>query len=156
MVTPTPPQAHAIRARALIAGRARGRLLRLTHPISFWGGVDPVRGRIVDPRHPQVGAEIAGTVLLLPSAVGSSSSSAIMLELLREGTAPAAILMGRPDSILALGVVVGEELGYERIPILAIEMAEVEPVESGPWTTGAAVYVHADGRVVSAGRRDAI
>ncbi|MDX1646292.1 MAG: DUF126 domain-containing protein [Longimicrobiales bacterium] len=108
------------RGRALVAGAGEGPLLRLTHPISFWGGIDPASGRVMDPRHPQHGASIAKTVLALPSAVGSSSSSAIALELLRGGRAPAAILMGRVDAILALGVVVARELGYEPIPVLEV------------------------------------
>jgi len=131
-----------VNGRTLIAGAAVGPLLRLTHPISFWGGVDPVTGRIVDPRHPQFGASIGGTVLAVPSAVGSSSSSAIMLELLREGSAPAAILMGKPDAILALGVVVGRELGYATIPVV-----EVSPSDLASFRDGAVIEVDAEGRV---------
>lgn len=57
-------------------------------------------------------------MLLLERAVGSSSSSAIMLELVRNGVAPAAVVMGATDAILALGVLVGRELGYETLPML--------------------------------------
>lgn len=121
----------AIAARTLVAGEGTGPLLRLTHPISFWGGVDPVAGAIVDPRHPQFQASIEGTVLLIPSAVGSSSSSAIMLELLREGTAPAAIVMGRADAILALGAIVGRELGHDTVPIVEADPAAFEGLEDG-------------------------
>lgn len=117
--------------RPLVAGRAEGPLLRLTHPISFWGGVDPVGGTIVDPRHPQHGATISGTVLAVPAAVGSSSSSAIVLELLREGRAPGAILMGRADAILALGVIVARELGYEPIPVVEVPAEVLETLPDG-------------------------
>ena len=126
-----------LRGRPLIAGEARGPLLRLTHPISFWGGVDPVRGQIVDPRHPEFESIITGTVLAIPAAVGSSSSSAIMLELLREETAPAAILMGKADAILALGGVVGQELGYAPIPIIEVAPSDLERLPDG-----ASVTVH--------------
>jgi predicted aconitase with swiveling domain len=126
----------------LVSGSAAGPLLRLTHPISFWGGVDPISGEIVDPRHPQFGVSIAGTVLAIQSAVGSSSSSAIMLELLREGRAPAAILMGKPDAILAVGVVVGRELGYTPIPIVELSMDELASISDG-----VTVEVDGDGRV---------
>ena len=111
--------------QVLVAGRADGPLLRLAAPISFWGGVDPDSGAIIDPRHPDCGAPIAGTVLALPSAIGSSSSSAVMLELLRNRHAPAALLMGRIDAILALGVVVGREMGYGEIPVLEIAFDEL-------------------------------
>jgi predicted aconitase with swiveling domain len=107
--------------RVLLSGRAAGPLFRLKAPISFWGGVDPQSGAVVDPRHPDCGAQIAGTVLALPSAIGSSSSSAVMLELLRVGHAPVALLMGRIDAILALGVVVAREMGYGAIPVLEVD-----------------------------------
>jgi uncharacterized protein len=133
-----------VKGRVLVAGAASGPLLRLTRPISFWGGVDAVRGVISDPRHPEHGRAIAGTVLLVPSAVGSSSSSAIVLEAMREGTAPAAILMGRADAILALGVVVGRELGYDAIPVV-----EVDPEAVDAWPDGVTVEVDDRGRVRS-------
>jgi predicted aconitase with swiveling domain len=120
-----------VKGRMLVAGEATGPLLRLKAPISFWGGVDPVSGRIADPRHPDWGRCIAGTVLVVPSAVGSSSSSAIMLELLRNGTAPAAVVMGRADAILALGVVVGRELGYAPIPVVEAAVDELAGLGEG-------------------------
>ena len=132
-----------VKGRVLVEGAARGPMLRLTHPISFWGGVDPVTGRIVDPRHPQHGCSIAGTVLAVPAAVGSSSSSAIGLELIREGKAPAAVLMGKADAILALGVVVARELGYETIPVVEAPVSSWADLEDG-----AALRVEEDGTVV--------
>lgn len=120
-----------MKGRVLVAGPARGPLLRLRAPISFWGGVDPVSGLIADPRHPNHGTSIAGTVLAVSSAVGSSSSSAIMLELLREGTAPAAVLMGKADAILALGVVVAGELGHGTIPVLEIPANLLDALSDG-------------------------
>jgi predicted aconitase with swiveling domain len=131
-----------VRGRPLIPGEASGRLLRLSQPISFWGGVDPVRGIIMDPRHPQHGQSIAGKVLAIPAAVGSSSSSAIMLELLREGTAPAAILLGKADAILPLGVVVGRELAYPEIPIIELPVAAQQRLEQG-----ALLLVSANGEI---------
>jgi predicted aconitase with swiveling domain len=108
-------------ARVLIPGEAEGPLLRLAAPISFWGGVDPETGKIADPRHPDHGRSVAGTVLAVPATIGSSSSSAVMLELLRGGHAPAALLLGAVDAILTLGVVVAREMGYGSIPVLALD-----------------------------------
>jgi predicted aconitase with swiveling domain len=134
-----------VTGRPLIPGQASGPLLRLDHPISFWGGVDPVAGTIVDPRHPNYGQSIAGPVLAIPSAVGSSSSSAIMLELVREGNAPAAILMGKADAILSLGVVVGLELGYASVPMFEVSLEDQRGL-----TVGAMVSVTEDGTVTQA------
>lgn len=131
-----------VRGRVLVPGEAEGPLMRLGAPISFWGGVDPATGRIADPRHPDHGRCIVGAVLLVPGAVGSSSSSAVMLELLRGGVAPAAVLMGRADAILALGVVVARELGHATIPVLEA------PVESlAGWVEGTRLRIGSDGTV---------
>lgn len=104
---------------------AEGRLLVLEKPISFWGGVDPLTGRIGDPRHPRHGTPLQGRVLVMERTIGSSSSSAVMLELLRNRVAPAAIIVGRPDAILVLGLLVAEELGYDTIPMLRVGRADI-------------------------------
>jgi len=109
-----------IQARVLLAGKGTGPLLRLGEPLSFWGGVDPATGLITDPRHPGHGRSIAGTVLALAATRGSSSSSAVLLELIRGGRAPAAIILGQVDAILALGVVVAREMGWASPPVLEL------------------------------------
>jgi predicted aconitase with swiveling domain len=109
----------------LIAGEAEGAVLKLSAPISLWGGVDPVTGCIGDPRHPDYGSVITGRILAIPATVGSSSSSAIMLELLRRRTAPAAILLTNVDAILTLGVIVAREMGYETVPVLQLARDEL-------------------------------
>lgn len=135
---------EGVDARVVHPGRGQGPILRLETPLSFWGGVDPKRGTITDPRHPDHGVSIAGRVLVLPAAIGSSSSSAIMLELIREGRAPAAVVMGRADAILALGVVVAEELGYPGIPIVEVGVESI-----GAFPDGAHVTVSPSGRLES-------
>ena len=135
-----------VAGRVLAAGEGEGPLLRLEQPISLWGGVDPVSGTIADPRHANFGASISGTVLAISSVVGSSSSSAIMLELLRGHTAPAAILLGQADAILSLGVIVGQELGYAGIPILEVPVAELASFEQG-----SVLHVTREGIVTQAG-----
>ena len=87
-------------------------ILTLTAPISFWGGVDPKTSMIADVRHPQHGELIAGKILVLPGTIGSSSASAVLLELIHQGIAPVAIIMREPDAILALGVLVAREMGW--------------------------------------------
>ncbi len=109
-------------------GEGAGPLFSLGAPISFWGGVDPKTGRIVHPRHPDLGQSVRGAVLAMDRTIGSSSSSAIMLELLREGQAPAALVLGTVDAILALGVWAAEELGVQTIPILRLPRPELKRI----------------------------
>lgn len=120
-----------VRGRVLVRGAAEGPLLRLAGPISFWGGVDPVTGVVSDPRHPDHGRTISGTVLAVPGAVGSSSSSAVMLELIRNGRAPAAVLLARADAILALGVIVARELGRPTLPVLELPLEALDGFAQG-------------------------
>lgn len=107
----------------LLPGSGEGDVLALTHPISFWGGVDPRSGRIIDARHPQNGESVAGKVLALPGTIGSSSASAVLLELVHAGLAPAAILMTEPDAILLLGLVVAREMGWATPPAVQVPVA---------------------------------
>ena len=104
----------------LFAGEAEGALLVLTAPLSFWGGVAPTTGAIVDPRHPQHGACVAGQILVVPEPVGSSSSSAVLLELIRAGLAPAGIVLGRADAILVVGCLAAREMGWPAPPVLVM------------------------------------
>lgn len=120
-----------IRGRVLIEGRAAGPILRLARPIGFWGGIDAATGRIIDVRHPDRGAAIAGTVLALPATIGSSSSSAVMLELIRSGHAPAALVLGEVDAILVLGIVVAGELGYAKPPAIALAPVDIARLPQG-------------------------
>ena len=104
---------RSFQGEVLVAGEAgSGPALVLSAPISFWGGVDPTTGTIVDVRHPEHGETIAGRVLFLPATIGSSSASAVLLELVRNGNAPAALVLHEPDAILLLGLIVAKEMGW--------------------------------------------
>ena len=105
-------------ARTLVAGEATGPALVLTEPLSFWGGIDPATGDVIDPHHPQHGANVRGTVLVMPGGRGSSSSSSVLAEAIRAGVGPAAIVLAEPDPIVALGAVVARELYGSTVPVV--------------------------------------
>jgi predicted aconitase with swiveling domain len=107
-------------ARTLHPGTASGDPIRLTAPLSFWGGTDE-HGRIVDAHHPQCGAVLAGRVLLMESGRGSSSSSSVLAEQIRAGTAPAAVILARPDPIIPLGALIARELYNLATPVIVVD-----------------------------------
>ncbi|TIS49623.1 DUF126 domain-containing protein [Mesorhizobium sp.] len=114
-------------AEILVPGKAgEGEALVLTAPISFWGGVDPKTGRIADVRHPQHGEVISGRVLFLPGTIGSSSASAVLMELVHNGRAPAALVLHEPDAILLLGLIVAREMGWETPMAVRLERGQFE------------------------------
>ena len=107
-------------AGELILGQATsGPLLRLTEPVSFWGGVDEKTGQIIDQHHPQYKVCLAGTALLMGAARGSSSSSSTLLECVRLETAPAMLLLNERDTILPVGVAAAWEI-YGRGPSVVL------------------------------------
>lgn len=115
-----------IESDVLVSGEAEGPLLRLDRSISFWGGIDPKTGDIIDPRHPQFGQNIGGKILAMERVVGSSSGSSVLLELIAIGHGPAGLILTETDAIAVLGVVVARVMGYGCIPVLRIEPSQLE------------------------------
>jgi uncharacterized protein len=109
--------------RTLAVGEARGPALVLDEPLSFWGGVDPETGLVIDVHHPQRGVTVTGRVLAMPSGRGSSSSSSVLVESIHAGTGPVAIVMRDPDPIIALGAIVVRELFGTRFPVVVVDEA---------------------------------
>ena len=120
-----------MRGRVLSAGSASGQAAVLAEPLSLWGGLDPATGEVTDPQHPQRGLSLAGRVVIMPAARGSSSSSSVLAEAARAGVAPAAILLGEPDLILAIGSAVAAELYEVQIPVLVLPPDELAEIREG-------------------------
>jgi uncharacterized protein len=106
--------------RTLVPGHGRGDVLVLREPLSFWGGFDPETGTVIDTHHPQLGACLSGRVLFMVWGRGSSSSSSVLADAIRLGTAPAAIVLAEPDLVIALGALVAAELYGLSIPVVVV------------------------------------
>ena len=102
----------------LVEGEARGPALVLEEPLSFWGGLDPTTGEIVEASHPQRGEVVTGRILVMPSGRGSSSSATVLAESIRLGTGPAAIGLAEPDEIIAMGALDAAELYGIVVPVV--------------------------------------
>ena len=103
----------------------------LTEPISFWGGISPISGTVTDPRSRNHARGIAGTALFIGELRGSSSGSSVLLELIHRALAPSAIILDSPDAILALGTIVGREMGWPSPPILRLPANEHRLISDG-------------------------
>lgn len=125
------PSGDDLTGRMLAPGRARGEVLVLEEPLSFWGGMDPGSGQVVDRHHPQAGASLAGRVVAMPSGRGSSSSSSVLAEAIRAGTAPAAVILVEPDVIVALGSIVAAELYGVEVPVVSVSPDAMTRLRSG-------------------------
>ena len=114
------PRPTSLTGRSLVAGAAQGALLFADVGLSFWGGVDPYSGEIIDRHHPLSGEHLAGRVLAIPSGRGSCTGSSVLMELISNGHAPAALVLAEPDEILTLGVLVAQTIFERSLPVLCI------------------------------------
>jgi predicted aconitase with swiveling domain len=115
----------------LAGGTARGKLLRLDAALSLWGGVDLRSGTIVDQTHPQRGTPISGRILAMQGGRGSSSSSSALVECVRLGTSPRAIILTRHDPILLIGALVAKDLYDVPMPLVIINPHDWQNLSDG-------------------------
>lgn len=114
-----------------VAGSCVGPALVLDEPLSLWGGLDSSTGKIIDAHHPQHGANVANTVLIMASGRGSSSASSVLAEAARRGTSPAGFVLFERDEIVALGALVASELYGLSVPVVVVDAQLVDGVRDG-------------------------
>ncbi|WP_289041222.1 aconitase X [uncultured Aliiroseovarius sp.] len=102
----------------ILPGTARGALLRSDEGLSFWGGVDASTGTVIDALHPLHGQSLAGRVLAMPTSRGSCTGSGVLLELVLNGCAPAALIFSEPEDVLTLGALIAARLFDHALPVL--------------------------------------
>jgi len=131
-----------IRGKTVVGGCAQGEALISDDPLSFWGGYDYHTGEITDRRHPLSGEIASGRILGVPFTRGSSTTTAVLLEAVRAGTAPAAILTTGVDPFLALASTVANEMYAQPIPVVALAPEDFARLRTGNW-----LKIDADGTI---------
>ncbi len=107
-------------ALGILAGEASGAILASSEGLSFWGGVDAASGRVIDAHHPLHGESLAGKIVMMPTSRGSCTGSGVLLELILNGNAPAALVFSGPEDVLTLGALIAERLFGHGIPVLRL------------------------------------
>lgn len=110
-----------VSGRFLIPGQAIGDVVFSNVPLSFMMGVDIETGMIMDKHHPLYGTSIKGKIFALPCGRGSCGGSGVMLEILRQQVAPAALVFRKMEEILTLGVLVSKMMFFKSIPVILLE-----------------------------------
>lgn len=126
----------------LTGGSAQGPLLYSDTPLSFWGGVHPATGEVIDRHHPLSGQLIAGRVLAIPSGRGSCTGSSVLMEIILNGHGPAALVLEQPDEILALGAIVAELVFGRQLPVVSLGTEGFRQLRGARW-----VSLQADGQL---------
>ncbi len=103
--------------RKICAGKASGEALVTSMGISFFGGVDPESGVVIERGHELEGESIAGKVLVFPTGKGSTVGSYTLYRLQRSGMAPVAIVNSECETITAVGCIIAEIPCVDQVPI---------------------------------------
>lgn len=124
---------NVIQGRVLVEGEAAGLALWSDQPLSFWGGYDQNTGEIIDRRHPLSGKIGTNRVIAIPHTKGSSTTTAVLLESVRRGKAPSAIITTGVASFLALASIVADELYGRNFPVVMVDVEDFRRIETGQW-----------------------
>ncbi|MCD6236294.1 MAG: DUF126 domain-containing protein [Thaumarchaeota archaeon] len=124
-----------LEGRVIRYGEVEGEALATRQPISFYGGVDPETGRIIERGHELEGESITDKILVFPYGKGSTVGSYILLRLKKRGLAPKAIINKRCEPIIAVGVIIAD--------IPAVDMIDTDKISTGDLVkiTGSVVEV---------------
>ena len=141
---------RVIQGRMVVSGTANGRIVVSQVPISLWGGVNPKTGIIIDRRHDRCGVDVSGRIFAFPEGKGSSTASAVLVELVRNGHAPSAIVTRELAPIVALGSIVARELYQRSVPVVVVDAAGFDLL-----VDGADASIDADGAIrIASGEMD--
>lgn len=118
-----------VKCKTAVYGNVRAELLWANEPMSFWGTVDPQSGLIRDNRHALYMKNMAGKVLAFTTPKGSSGTSLIILEQIRTGCAPAAIINLRSDPVVLTGPIIAKRFYNVDIPVVNLSEEDYAKLE---------------------------
>ncbi|CCM77930.1 aconitase X [Rhizobium mesoamericanum] len=111
---------HSALDRSILGGFAHGPVIAAKEALSFWGGVDPATGSVIDVHHPLHGTCLTGGILMLPTSRGSCTGSGVLLDLVLTGRAPAALVFSEAEDVLTLGALIASEMFGKPLPVLRL------------------------------------
>ncbi len=114
-----------LKGRIIYKGIARGEALTTTQPISFYGGVDPNTGEVIEKGHELQGKSVKDKVLVFPNGKGSTVGSYTLYRMKKNGTSPAAIVNKDCETIIAVGAIISEIPCIDHIDISQIETGNI-------------------------------
>lgn len=119
----------------LLEGNPKAEALVSKVPLSFWGGVDVATGKILDIHSNLKGETVTGKILCIPYDRGSCSGSGVLIEMVKQKTAPAAILCIEAEPVLALGPLIGEKMYGRGMALRTIPEEAFQTLKTGDIVT---------------------
>lgn len=119
-----------LKGRIIYKGKAEGEALTTTQPISFYGGVDPNTGTVIEKGHELQGISVKGKILVFPQGKGSTVGSYTLYRLKKSGVAPAAIVNRECETIVAVGAIISEIPCVDKVDITKIKTNNKVSIEN--------------------------
>ncbi len=119
-----------LKGRIIYKGKAEGEALVTTMPISFYGGVDPNTGVVIEKGHELIGQSIKGKVLVFPQGKGSTVGSYTLYRLKKNGAAPAAMINRETETIVAVGAIISEIPFVDKIDVTKFKTGDIIKIEN--------------------------
>ncbi|MCL2359326.1 MAG: DUF126 domain-containing protein [Nitrososphaerota archaeon] len=119
-----------LKGRTIYKGKTQGQALVTSMPISFYGGVDPNTGIVIEKGHELQGQSIKDKILVFPQGKGSTVGSYTLYRMKKNGTAPAALINKETETIIAVGAIISEIPCIDKIDILKFKTGDTIVVEN--------------------------
>ncbi len=114
-----------LNGKPMVAGHGAGAALVTRMPMNFTAALSKPhnflpsrRAEVRDRHHDLFGRNLAGSVLVFPSCIGSSYTGMVLMQVMSEGKAPAAIVVQEADPLLVSGAVLAEVWFGKGIPVV--------------------------------------
>ena len=119
-----------LKGRTISKGVAEGEGLTTSQPISFYGGVDPDTGIIIEKGHELEGKKVKGKILVFPNGKGSTVGSYTLYRMKKNDTAPAGIINKDCETVVAVGAIISEIPCIDEIDLSKIKTGDVVRLEN--------------------------
>jgi len=120
-----------LEGRIIFKGTAKAEALVTKEPISFFGGVDPDKGIVVEKGHELEGQSFAGKILVFPRGKGSTVGSYAIYRLKKNGVAPAGMINEECEPIVAVGAIISEIPMVDKVDISQIRTGDQVELDEG-------------------------
>ena len=119
-----------LKGRTISKGVAEGEALTTSQPISFYGGVDPDTGVIIEKGHELEGKTVKGKILVFPNGKGSTVGSYTLYRMKKNDTAPAGVINKECETVVAVGAIISEIPCIDEIDLSKIKTGDVVRLEN--------------------------
>ncbi len=119
-----------LKGRIIFKGKIKGEALVTSQPVSFYGGVDPDSGILIEKGHELEGKNIKGKILIFPTGKGSTVGSYTLYRMKKNNTAPAGMINKECETIVAVGAIISEIPCVDKIDVSKIKTGDVIEIEN--------------------------